>query len=62
MTTDVRSRTDHDLFPLTPRPDSQTTPAISEAERRANEEFLAGAYAPNTSRSYRSQLRTWEAW
>ena len=66
MTTDVKSHTDQELLPLVPprtEEDSpRATPAISEAEHRANEEFLAGAYAPNTSRSYRSQLRTWAAW
>ena len=62
MATEVQNPTDHDLLPLAPRSDARATPAISEAEHRANEEFLAGAYAPNTSRSYRSQLRTWAAW
>ena len=37
-------------------------PAITEEEHRANEEFLAGAYAPNTSLAYRSQLRAWAGW
>ena len=66
MTTEVQTPTDRDLLSLaTPRTSqdgSRATPAISESEHRANEEFLAGAYAPNTSRSYRSQLRTWAAW
>ena len=35
---------------------------ISEEEHRANEEFLAGAYAPNTAIAYRSQLRAWVGW
>ena len=61
MTTEIRPTTDHNLSSLVPRPDVQATPAITEAECRANEEFLAGAYAPNTSRSYRSQFRTWAA-
>ena len=62
MTTDVHPPAEHDLLPLAQRPDTQTAPAISEAEHRANEEFLAGAYAPNTSGAYRSQLRAWAAW
>ena len=66
MTTDVQSPTDQGpLLLATPRTSqdgSRATPAITEAEHSANEEFLAGAYAPNTSRSYRSQLRTWAAW
>ena len=66
MTTDVQTTTDQNILSLAPRStdhdDSRSTPAISEAEHRANEEFLAGAYAPNTSRSYRSQLRAWANW
>ena len=62
MTTKVPTPTDNDPLSLVPQPHVRTTPAISEAEHRANEEFLAGAYAPNTSRSYRSQLRAWAAW
>ena len=66
MTTEVQTPADHDLLPLptprTSRDGSRATPAVTEAEHRANEEFPAGAYAPNTSRSYRSQLRTWAAW
>ena len=62
MTTEVHPPTNHELLSLAPRPDVQSTPAISEAEQRANEEFLTGAYAPNMSRSYRFQLRTWAAW
>lgn len=62
MTTDVHPPAEHDLLPLAQRPDAQTTPAITEAEHSANEEFLAGAYAPNTSAAYRSQFRTWAAW
>ena len=62
MTTEVRPPADPDVLPLAQRPDAQSTPAVTEAEHRANEEFLAGAYAPNTSRSYRSQLRAWVAW
>ena len=66
MTTDAKSPTHQELLPLATRrtgqDGSQALPAITEAEHRANEEFLAGAYAPNTSRSYRSQLRAWAAW
>lgn len=62
MTTDVQTPTDQDILSLEPRPDTQTTPAITEAEHRANEEFLSGAYALNTSVAYRSQLRAWATW
>ena len=66
MTTNVHQPTDQDLLSLVPRrtdqDNSRATPVITEAEHSANEEFLAGAYAPNTSRSYRSQLRAWAGW
>lgn len=66
MTTDVHQSTDQDPLALAPhrtaQDDSRTRSAISESEHRANEEFLSGAYAPNTSVAYRSQLRTWAAW
>ena len=44
------------------RNDSQKPSTITEEEHRANEEFLAGAYAPNTAMAYRSQLRAWVNW
>ena len=62
MTTDLHTRTDRHLLSLAPRPDARATPAMTDDEYRANDEFLAGGYAPNTSAAYRSQLRTWAAW
>ena len=63
MATEVQTPTDNNLLSLAPHAlMSSRRRRVSEAEHRANEEFLAGAYAPNTSRSYRSQLRTWTAW
>ena len=66
MTIQTRPTTDHRLpFPAPQNKDrtsSQKPSTVTEEEHRANEEFLAGAYAPNTSRSYRSQLRAWAAW
>ena len=66
MTTQTRSTTDHLLpFPAPQNKDrtsSQKPSTITEEEHRANEEFLAGAYAPNTAKAYRSQLRAWVSW
>lgn len=46
-----------------PQPTSSYTPStITEAEHQANEDFLAGAYAENTSIAYRSQLKAWASW
>lgn len=38
------------------------TPVISEEEHRANTDFIAGAYAVNTSVAYRSQLKAFISW
>ena len=66
MTTETRPATDHRLpFPAPHHEDrtsSQKPSTITEEEHRANEEFLAGAYAPNTRTAYRSQLRAWVSW
>ena len=66
MTTETRPTTDN-LLPIpAPRHGDRTGPqepsTISEEEHSANEEFLAGAYAPNTRTAYRSQLRAWVGW
>jgi len=45
------------------KPNGQYTPStITDAEHQANENFLAGAYAENTSIAYRSQLKAWASW
>ena len=66
MTTQTRPATDHRLpFPAphhADRTSSQKPSTITEEEHRANEDFLAGAYAPNTAIAYRSQLRVWVSW
>ena len=66
MATQTRPATDHRLqFPVAHHDDrtgSQKPSTITEEEHRANEEFLEGAYAPNTAISYRSQLRAWVNW
>ena len=61
--TSPRSHTDPSELRDTDRPDGQyTLSTITEAEHQANEAFLAGAYAENTSLAYRSQLKTWASW
>ena len=65
MTAQVHPSTSIALIPAARREEGNATgwpQTITEEEHRANEEFLSGAYAPNTSRSYRSQLRVWAAW
>ena len=66
MTAQTQPATDHLLqFPVAHHEDrtgSQEPSTITEEEHRANEEFLAGAYAPNTRTAYRSQLRAWVSW
>ena len=66
MTTRSRPTTDN-LLPLPAphhedRTGSHGPSTVTEEEHRANEEFLAGAYAPNTRTAYRSQLRAWVSW
>ena len=66
MTTQTQPTTDHLLrLPAAHHEDrtgSQKPSTVTEEEHRANEEFLAGAYAPNTAIAYRSQLRAWVSW
>ena len=66
MTIQTRPTTEHRLpFPAPQNKDrtsSQKPSTVTEEEHRANEEFLAGAYAPNTRTAYRSQLRAWVSW
>ena len=66
MTIQTRPTTDSRLpFPAPHHEDrtsSQKPSPVTEEEHRANEEFLAGAYAPNTANAYRSQLRAWVSW
>ena len=66
MTTETQPTTDSLLPFAAPhhedRTGSQKPSTITEEEHRANEEFLAGAYAPNTRTAYRSQLRAWVSW
>ena len=66
MTTDANPPTD-DWLPLpapyhADRAGSLNPSTITEEEHRANEDFLAGAYAPNTAMAYQSQLRAWAGW
>ena len=61
--TSPRTQTVPSELPDVIRPNGQYTPStITEAEHRANEDFLAGAYAENTSIAYRSQLKAWASW
>ena len=66
MTTELtspRTQTVPSELPDVIRPNGQYTPStITESEHRANEDFLAGAYAENTSIAYRSQLKAWANW
>ena len=65
MTAQTHPSTSIALIPAARREEGhapRSPQTITEEEHRANEEFLSGAYAPNTSRSYRSQLRVWAAW
>ena len=66
MTTDTTQQLDDEILLSLPehlrRDRSGTTSTITHEEQRANAEFLAGAYAANTSVSYRSQLKTWVNW
>ena len=66
MTTEAQPSTDDRLLLPAPhhedRNHSHTPSTITEEEHRANAEFLAGAYAPNTRMAYQSQLRAWANW
>ena len=66
MTTESQLSTDRQFPFAIPRYEDQTKShkplTITEEESRANEEFLAGAYALNTGIVYRSQLKAWVNW
>ena len=65
MTTDATQNLNNEILLNLPehwRHRSVTTSTITDEEQRANAEFLAGAYAANTSISYRSQLKAWVSW
>ena len=66
MTTEPPHLLNHEILlniPEHSQPGSSlTTSTITDEEQRANAEFLVGAYAANTSISYRSQLKAWVSW
>ncbi|MYE54457.1 MAG: tyrosine-type recombinase/integrase [Chloroflexi bacterium] len=66
MTTELTSRRSpaapSELPDIVRRTGQYTPSTMTDAEHQANEDFLAGAYAENTSIAYRSQLKAWARW